>query len=243
MIEPLPVTMQCLFRDRTAGAGKSRAWLHAAIVTAFSILMLALSPVHAGDLDIHVIDPGGHGVAGMIVVAEPLDARFDKRMPRTVVMDQHNMQFVPSVLVIQTGSSVDFPNSDQILHQVYSFSAAKTFQLSLYAGHHYPPVLFDRPGLVTVGCNIHDQMIGYIYVTDSPWFGRTDAHGDLHLKDLSPGQYTVKAWAPGLMGADRGGLQLPVAVNGSGLADARLQLRHALRGAPPMLMDKRWADY
>jgi hypothetical protein len=117
---------------------------------------------------------------------------------RTVVMDQIHMQFVPNILVIQTGSAVDFPNSDQIRHQVYSFSAAKKFELSLYAGHKYPPLVFDHAGLVTMGCNIHDSMIGYIYVTDSPFFGRTDASGQLVLRGLPAGDYTLTIWHPGM---------------------------------------------
>ncbi len=109
-------------------------------------------------------------------------------------MDQRNLEFVPEVLIVQTGTSVDFPNSDQVRHQVYSFSEAKNFQLSLYAGRAHEPVVFNRAGLVTLGCNIHDSMVGYIYVTDSPWYGRTGADGTLRLQNLPPGEYTVRIW-------------------------------------------------
>ena len=90
-------------------------------------------------------------------------------------MDQVNLAFVPDVLVIPVHSTVQFPNSDAISHQVYSFSSARSFQLPLYRGKPYPPVTFDQPGIVTLGCNIHDNMSSYIVVTAAPFFGRTDA--------------------------------------------------------------------
>ncbi len=90
-----------------------------------------------------------------------------------VEMDQVNRQFSPYVLAIQTGTRVLFANNDSVAHQVYSFSPPKHFELALYHGKPREPVLFDRPGIVTVGCNIHDNMVGYLYITDAPWFGTT----------------------------------------------------------------------
>jgi plastocyanin len=125
------------------------------ILSAVSAALIGImQPLAAAELTISVLDPSGHGVAGVVLVAEPEAAVAGKHPARTTIMDQQNMQFVPNIVVVQTGGGVEFPNSDQIEHQVYSFSAAKTFQLSLYAGHKYPPVIFDRPGLVVVGCNI-----------------------------------------------------------------------------------------
>lgn len=111
-------------------------------------------------------------------------------------MDQIDRQFVPRILVVRAGTPIDFPNSDNIAHQVYSFSPAKRFQLSLYRGRVYPPLVFDKAGLVVVGCNIHDTMLGYIYVTPSPYFGKTDAQGTVHLDGLESGDYEVSAWSP-----------------------------------------------
>ena len=91
------------------------------------------------------------------------------------------------ILVIHTGTPVDFPNSDNVADQVYSFSPAKRFQLSLYRGHVYPPLIFDQGGLVVLGCNIHDNMLGYIYVTPSPYFGKTGVSGTLRLDGLPGG--------------------------------------------------------
>jgi len=183
---------------RVAGHGSFRRAILALAVTLCTVLLPANAGVHAGELEVRVQDRTARGVPGVVVIAEPDRPIHGHGAARTAVMDQIHMQFRPNILVIQTGSAVDFPNSDQIRHQVYSFSAAKKFELSLYAGHKYPPVLFDRPGLVIVGCNIHDNMIGYIYVTDSPFFGRTDAAGRVLLHGLPAGDYTLKAWHPGM---------------------------------------------
>jgi hypothetical protein len=125
---------------------------------------------------------------------------------------------------------VSFPNRDDIRHQVYSFSPAKRFELRLYKGTPSEPVLFDKPGLVVLGCNIHDWMVGYIYVTDDPWFAVSDATGTLHLDALPAGRYQVTLWHPQMIdllpqaGADielpAAGLQLslPVPVGNAAVA-------------------------
>ena len=109
-------------------------------------------------------------------------------------MDQVDKQFKPRVLPVQTGTSVDFPNSDKILHHVYSFSAAKTFELPLYKDKPAAPVLFDEPGVVTLGCNVHDWMIGYVVVVDTPWFAKTGKDGKISIKDAPPGDYKAYIW-------------------------------------------------
>jgi hypothetical protein len=150
---------------------------------------------------------------------------------------------VPEVLVVQTGTAVNFPNSDQVRHQVYSFSDAKKFQLALYAGRAHEPVVFDRAVLVTLGCNIHDSMVGYIVVTDSPWYGRTGADGTLRLQNLAPGEYTVRIWHPRL---DESGTQLASVrhLTDGATGNAGFRLTKPLR--PPMHQngaDKKWSDY
>jgi plastocyanin len=114
--------------------------------------------------------------------------------PGKAVMDQQEMRFVPSVLAVRTGTSVTFPNRDDIRHQVYSFSPTKRFELRLYQGTPSEPVVFDKPGLVVLGCNIHDWMVGYIYVTDDPWFAVSDAQGKVSFDDLPAGDYRVTLW-------------------------------------------------
>ncbi|KWS86318.1 methylamine utilization protein [Pseudomonas amygdali] len=111
-------------------------------------------------------------------------------------MDQRDQEFAPHVLAVHTGTQVKFPNSDNIRHQVYSFSPAKRFELRLYEGTPSEPLLFDKPGVVVLGCNIHDWMVGYIYVTDEPWFGVTDSNGLLKLDQVPAGHYAATLWHP-----------------------------------------------
>ena len=111
-------------------------------------------------------------------------------------MDQMNREFVPHVLIVPVGSRVTFPNSDTVSHQVYSFSPAKKFQFPLYRGSPNPPVDFDRVGVVTIGCNIHDQMRAYVFVVDGQYYGRTDANGAWSAADVEPGEYAVQVWHP-----------------------------------------------
>ena len=197
----------------------------------------------AADLTVAVLDGAGHGVAGIVIIAESDSALPDKHAPRAAIMDQQHMQFVPRVLVIQTGTGVEFPNSDQIQHQVYSFSAPKTFKLSLYAGHKYPPVIFDRPGLVTLGCNIHDGMIGYIYVTDSPFFGRSDDAGQLQLHGLPAGNYTLTAAHPQMQEPGGGALQLHLTLIDNTHPTPVFHLSRPLRAEATHDGDRRWSNY
>lgn len=111
-------------------------------------------------------------------------------------MDQRDQRFAPHVLAVRTGTQIKFPNSDDIRHQVYSFSPAKRFELRLYGGTPSDPVLFDKPGLVVLGCNIHDWMLGYVYVTDDPWFGVSSDKGTLALDQMPAGHYVATLWHP-----------------------------------------------
>ena len=101
---------------------------------------------------------------------------------------------------MQAGTAIIFPNSDNIRHHVYSFSPAKKFELPLYSGVPAEPVVFDKVGFVTLGCNIHDWMIAYVAVLPTPYFQVTGNDGLAALKDLPPGHYTVQAWHPALKG-------------------------------------------
>lgn len=111
----------------------------------------------------------------------------------TARMDQQHSAFVPAVLPVQAGTVVAFPNRDNIQHHVYSFSQPRQFEIPLYSGNKAAPIRFDRPGVVVVGCNIHDWMIGHIVVLDTPYFGKTTADGHLML-DVPPGRYTLRVW-------------------------------------------------
>ncbi len=151
--------------------------------------------------------------------------------PATAVMDQRNLAFVPRVLVVAVGTSVEFPNNDSVSHQVYSFSPAKKFQLPLYKGARHPPVTFDQEGLVVLGCNIHDGMAGYIYVTAAPFFGTTDATGTLRLTDLPIGDYRITLWSP-LIADPPPSLIRTVHVDAQEVTTSRVQLARDLRARP-----------
>ncbi|MFT7414414.1 MAG: plastocyanin [Methylophagaceae bacterium] len=111
-----------------------------------------------------------------------------------VVMDQVNKRFLPDLLLIQQGQSVVFPNSDNIRHHVYSFSKAKTFELKLYAGKPKNPIEFETNGVVIVGCNIHDSMVGSIYVAHDTAMV-TDENGKVTL-DFDSMVDKISIWHP-----------------------------------------------
>jgi hypothetical protein len=106
-------------------------------------------------------------------------------------------EFLPKVQAVLVGTPLTFPNRDDVRHQVYSFSPAKRFELPLYTGIPQA-VVFDKPGVVVLGCNIHDWMVGYVYVSESPYFAKTNAEGKALLTDLPPRAYVVRAWHPQL---------------------------------------------
>ena len=162
-------------------------------------IVLAGAAAHAAELRVAVKDHKGRNVADAVVLAVAVDARNAQHShPPSDAVDQVDKQFVPFVKPIFVGSTVRFPNSDNIRHQVYSFSAARKFELPLYAGTDAPPVVFDKPGVVVLGCNIHDWMVGYIYVSETPFFAKTEAAGKATIDDLPPGEYTVRVWHPSM---------------------------------------------
>ncbi|MGZ9707770.1 methylamine utilization protein [Pseudomonas sp. GNP013] len=175
-----------------------------------ALLLAAAGPVSAATLEVVMHQADGSPVADAVVTLQgPAHA------PTGLLkadMDQRGQRFAPHVLAVHTGTQVRFPNSDNIRHQVYSFSAAKRFELRLYEGTPSEPLLFDKAGVVVLGCNIHDWMLGYIYVTDDPVFGVSDAQGRVRLEQLSPGDYHATLWHPQLKAMqplDGGTLHIP----------------------------------
>src|SRR5689334_15014578 len=165
------------------------------------VCALAAAPAQAATLVITVQTSDGHPLQGAVVIAHPLDGPARKPQPIKAVMDQVNRAFAPDLLVIPVGSTVTFPNSDSVSHQIYSFSPAKRFQLPLYRGTPYSPVHFDQAGVVTLGCNIHDEMLAYLVVTDAAYFGRTDRDGAF-TAEVPRGRYKVAIWHPRLRDAE-----------------------------------------
>ena len=165
-----------------------------------SLLLAVL--VFAGDLlagSLEVVVKDDKGGPGSDAVAYAVGAASAAPKKHAVV-DQRDKQFIPYVTAVQVGTAVSFPNSDNIRHHVYSFSPAKKFELPLYSGVPAEPVVFDKVGFVTLGCNIHDWMIAYIAVLPTPYFQVTRQDGRAVLKDLPARQYTVQVWHPALKG-------------------------------------------
>ncbi|WP_259295102.1 methylamine utilization protein [Paraburkholderia sp. DHOC27] len=141
-----------------------------------------------------VVDQNGAPLADAVVYATPLNGKLPASRPAGAVVDQIKRQFVPLVSVVQTGTAITFPNKDNFEHDVYSFSPAKKFELHLYHGVPANPVVFDKPGLVVMGCNIHDSMVAYVLVVDTPWFAKTDSNGHASIDNLPADNYKLTAW-------------------------------------------------
>ena len=158
-------------------------------------LLPALLPALAGaaSLQLQVLDRDGRPVEFAVLSLEGAGLAAQTTGP--VELAQVDKAFVPPVLAVRTGTAVNFPNRDRMRHHVYSFSPAKRFELRLYSGTPAEPVLFDKPGLVVLGCNIHDWMVGYLYITDAPLFAVTDALGRVNF-ELPPGDYQLGLWHP-----------------------------------------------
>jgi len=162
------------------------------------LVCLAALPVRAGTLVVDVLQEAGRPLADAVVFLESPQARRLVRPLMKAEMGQVAKQFVPQVLVVTTGTEVDFPNRDTVRHHVYSFSPVKKFELKLYIGTPAKPVLFDQPGIAVLGCNIHDQMVGWVVIVDTPYFGRTAEQGRVVLDKLPPGNYRLRSWHAGL---------------------------------------------
>jgi len=198
------------------------------VASGFFILfgLLASAAGWGATLVVAVHTANGKPLAGAVVTLRSPGGADHPGVPVNAVMDQINRTFVPDLLVIPVGSSVAFPNSDSVSHQIYSFSPAHRFQLPLYRGKPYPPVNFDQPGLITLGCNIHDSMLAYVLVTDAPYFGRTDATGTWSV-DVPRGTYKINVWQPRMEET----LQKELTIEGE-RSDLTLRLTHALKPAP-----------
>lgn len=149
-------------------------------------------------VSVTVTDVSGRPAADAVVMLEPASGRAPVRPMPQVDVSQARRQFSPRVTAITTGTPVNFPNFDTVRHHVFSTSPAKTFELKLYAGVPARPIVFDKPGLVILGCNIHDPMIAWILVSDTPWFGVAGEDGKLRLADVPPGNYRMRVWHPAL---------------------------------------------
>jgi len=186
----------------------ARSTLASLLARSRLLVVLALAPaLHAeGTVRIATRDAAGAPVADAVVWLTRLDAPATLPAPpaEPVVIEQKGEEYSPYVTAITVGTFVSFPNRDRIQHHVYSLSKPKRFEIPLHGGEDRPPVLFDQPGVVALGCNIHDWMSAYVVVIATPHFAKTPATGQVTLAGLPPGRYRLEVWHPRLKGnADR----------------------------------------
>jgi plastocyanin len=163
----------------------------AACLAALLLPLLA----RAGAVEVALRQPAGGPVADAAVVLEPL-AGAPAHGHGHAAIEQHGAEFQPWLTIVQVGTAVDFPNTDPFRHHVYSFSAPKRFEIKLYAGKPGQPVVFDKPGEVVIGCNIHDWMEAHVLVVDTPYFARTASDGRAVVANVPPGRYRLRLWHP-----------------------------------------------
>lgn len=159
------------------------------------LAVLLRGTASAAELSVTVTDAVGKPLEGAVVTVSVAGAPKVAPVSAVAEMAQQKRQFSPRTLVVQTGTSVHFPNLDTVRHHVYSFSPVKPFELKLYAGTPSAPVLFDKAGVVVLGCNIHDRMTGWIVVVDTSYFAKTDATGQARI-DVPDGEHLVRVSHP-----------------------------------------------
>lgn len=165
----------------------------------FLFTILVPFAAHAATADISVRGPDGRPLTDAVVMIEAAHPSAGPiHFPWPMVMAQQNISFVPHVLIVAVGTTVSFPNRDRVRHHVYSVSKAKKFDIKLYGRDETRTETFDKPGVVALGCNIHDTMSGFIVVVDTPYAASADAQGHVHFADVPAGAATIKVWSPSL---------------------------------------------
>ncbi|OEZ64082.1 methylamine utilization protein [Duganella sp. HH105] len=167
---------------------------HLARQALFSLLLLSTASAGATGIAVQVQDAAGKVLPDTIIYVEPETGAATGRAPATAEIEQKGLKFVPLVSVVQTGAKILFPNNDKVRHHIYSFSPAHKFDQKLYSGQSATPQIFDKAGTVVLGCNIHDKMVAYVKVVDTPYFAKTDGAGAARIELPAGGKYVVKAW-------------------------------------------------
>lgn len=178
----------------------------------------------AGNLEVLVTSPEGRPVEDFAVSLDMSPAP-PARKAKAVILQQ-DREFNPYLTIVQTGTAIEFPNRDPFKHHVYSFSQPKIFEIKLYAGKPVKPVVFDKPGIVALGCNVHDWMEAYVLVVDTPYFAKTGADGRALIANVPAGSYRLRLWHPRLAP------DLPARDIGMGKDDMRVALKAAVPPRP-----------
>ncbi|MCP5002516.1 MAG: methylamine utilization protein [Planctomycetes bacterium] len=199
------------------------------------IILSVIFPLNAFSATVNCVvqDNKGKPVAKAVISATPLSWNVREiEKTKSVIIDQIDKEFIDHVTVVQVGTTISFPNNDKIRHHVYSFSSAKTFEIPLYPPGITPekPIVFDKPGVVVLGCNIHDWMKAYVYVLETPFFNATNESGGAVINDLPSGEYDIQVWHPRQRGPS-GNLIQRVTINEGSSQDLEfaINLRRDLR--------------
>lgn len=168
-------------------------------IVSLCALLLPVNAAHAGEVRFKVSDAAGNPVENAVIFSAAKDGPVTSG---PFEMRQEDLAFDPYVLVVPVGAEVTFPNLDRVRHHVYSFSKGNRFELKLYGQQEARSVTFDTPGIVAIGCNIHDEMVAYIRVVDSSVYGKTGADGEVTLDITAAGKVSI--WHPDAMGREVG---------------------------------------
>jgi plastocyanin len=207
-----------------------------------AVLSLVCGPAAATIFAAQVLDQDGKPIANAVISLIPDGkasgpATAAKSEPEKII-DQRNETFVPLVTVLPRMGRVVFANNDKTKHQVYSFSPIKQFEITLAQGEKSPPLVFDKAGVATIGCNIHDHMIAYVVVTDTPWTALTGPDGRAQIADAPPGDYELQLWHPQLLPGSPPASSRVVLAGGSMTYSAKLKVL-----APPPMTHMHMGHY
>ena len=184
----------------------------------------AISATTPNEALFQVVDARGLPLQGAVVEVDKPGGSDAPAFPWRMAMAQKDQAFVPGTLIVPAGATVAFPNLDIVRHSIYSFSKPARFKIDLYGRDQTRTQRFAIVGTVALGCNIHDQMRGYIRVVASPYTRQSDTNGYARVPGLVAGNYKVKVWHPRLRGAD-GEQLLTAAVSASGAARLVMQVK------------------
>ncbi|WP_375403837.1 methylamine utilization protein [uncultured Sphingomonas sp.] len=184
--------------------------------SALVALASVATPAAAAPVAITVQGPGGEPLAGAVVTIE-VPGRAAPAPRGAYLIEQRDIQFQPRVLIVPVGATVGFPNRDKVRHHVYSFSRPKKFDLRLYGREDTRSVVFDKPGPVALGCNIHDLMSGFVFVTATPFAAQAGTTGRVAWTDVPAGGAVMRVWHPSIR-APGNSLSRPIAVGTAGYA-------------------------
>ena len=166
----------------------------AASRAALCLLAGACGSAGATVVSVHVAAVSGAPLPDAVVYLEAEGGPGQAKALKSAEIEQKSLKFMPLVTVVQTGSRIEFPNNDKVRHHIYSYSAAHKFDQKLYSGTSATPQIFDKAGVVVLGCNIHDKMVAYVRVVDTPYFAKSDASGLTRIDVPTAGKYVVKVW-------------------------------------------------